>query len=143
MTANRLKSKLKQSLTALCLLGGSLLFASRSVAEDNVLVVQQNINVPYRLISTANTYMFLKLDTRTGEVWQIQWSTKDENRFTEVINSKPLCSTREVGRFTLYPTKNFYNYILLDQIDGREWQVQWGDNIFFAPFGTPRASSAP
>ena len=29
------------------------------------------------------------------------------------------------GRFFLYPTQNMYNFILLDQIDGRTWQVQW------------------
>jgi hypothetical protein len=28
-------------------------------------------------------------------------------------------------RFTLYPTQNMYNFILLDQIDGKTWQVQW------------------
>jgi hypothetical protein len=31
-----------------------------------------------------------------------------------------------IGRFTMYPTYNIYNLILLDQIDGRTWQVQWG-----------------
>jgi hypothetical protein len=29
------------------------------------------------------------------------------------------------GRFKLEPTQNIYNFILLDQIDGRVWQVQW------------------
>ena len=29
------------------------------------------------------------------------------------------------GRFFLYPTQNMYNFILLDQVDGRTWQVQW------------------
>jgi hypothetical protein len=29
------------------------------------------------------------------------------------------------GRFYLYPTENFYTFLLLDQIDGRVWQVQW------------------
>ena len=29
--------------------------------------------------------------------------------------------------FTLYPTKNIYNFILLDQEDGSAWQVQWGE----------------
>ena len=29
------------------------------------------------------------------------------------------------GRFKLYPTKNSYNFILVDVIDGRTWQVQW------------------
>ena len=34
-------------------------------------------------------------------------------------------STSKPGRFTLYPTQNKFNFILLDQTDGRTWQVQW------------------
>ena len=30
-----------------------------------------------------------------------------------------------IGRFTLYPTENMWTFILLDQIDGGTWQVQW------------------
>ena len=30
-----------------------------------------------------------------------------------------------VGRFKLYKTKNMYNFIMVDVIDGRTWQVQW------------------
>lgn len=44
------------------------------------------------------------------------------------MNDIPLNYTgggKENGRFTLYPTNNIYNFILLDQIDGRMWQVQW------------------
>lgn len=26
---------------------------------------------------------------------------------------------------TLHATTNYYNFVLLDQIDGRTWQVQW------------------
>ena len=29
------------------------------------------------------------------------------------------------GRFKLYPTENKYNFIMVDVIDGRTWQVQW------------------
>ena len=29
------------------------------------------------------------------------------------------------GRFKLYPTENMYNFIMVDVIDGRTWQVQW------------------
>ena len=29
------------------------------------------------------------------------------------------------GRFKLYPTNNSYNFIMVDVIDGRSWQVQW------------------
>ena len=43
------------------------------------------------------------------------------------LNSTPLAegSNAKPGRFFLYPTENTFNYILLDQIDGRVWQVQW------------------
>ena len=27
--------------------------------------------------------------------------------------------------YRLFPTQNIYNFILLDQLDGRVWQVQW------------------
>ena len=29
------------------------------------------------------------------------------------------------GRFKLYPTGNMFNFIMVDVIDGRMWQVQW------------------
>ena len=43
------------------------------------------------------------------------------------LNISPLVEEQNAqnGRFTLYPTSNMYNFILLDQIDGRMWQVQW------------------
>jgi hypothetical protein len=43
------------------------------------------------------------------------------------LNSKALVEFEKEmnGRFTLYPTENIYNFILLDQIDGNVFQVQW------------------
>lgn len=82
----------------------------------------------YRLYPTQNRWTFLKLDTRNGRVWQVQWSLDgDEERFETQLSNVRLCwSWEEVnGRFALYPTQNFYNFILLDQVDGRTWQAQW------------------
>ena len=31
------------------------------------------------------------------------------------------------GRFKLYPTDNMFNFIMVDVIDGRNWQVQWSN----------------
>jgi|TARA_Y100001954_G_scaffold25491_1_gene23211 hypothetical protein len=31
------------------------------------------------------------------------------------------------GRFKLYPTGNMWNFIMVDVIDGRTWQVQWSN----------------
>ena len=34
-------------------------------------------------------------------------------------------SVQKNGRFKLYPTGNMYNFIMVDVISGRTWQVQW------------------
>ena len=56
--------------------------------------------------------------------------SKAESRFETKIESYlyPLASSKEGsnGRFYIYPTANFFNYLLVDQIDGRVWQLQWG-----------------
>lgn len=81
------------------------------------------------MFPTKNRYIFLKLNTRTGEVWMVQYATGTEDALEVKIESwrYPLVKPEEEsnGRFMLYPTQNIYNFILLDQIDGRIWQVQW------------------
>lgn len=101
------------------------MFASLALAQEPPPQPTQNPSVPYRLFSTTNIYTLLKLDTRTGQLWQVQWGDKD-HRFTDVLNSIALVSDGKVGRFTLYPTFNVYTFILLDQEAGDAWHVQWG-----------------
>jgi len=93
----------------------------------------QNIStdstVVYRLFATKNMYTFIKLNTRNGQMWQVQWSIKgSEYRYETTLSDISRVNEEEErnGRFFLYPTTNIYNFILLDQIDGRAWQVQWG-----------------
>jgi hypothetical protein len=111
-----------------------LLFATISFAQSTSQAPLQNIStdsaVAYRLFSTQNLYTFIKLDTRNGQMWQVQWSTKgSEYRFETTLSDISQVNKEEEknGRFFLYPTTNIYNFILLDQIDGRAWQVQWGN----------------
>ena len=107
-----------------------ILFATSSFAQSTSEAPQQNIStdstVVYRLFATRNMYNFIKLNTRNGQMWQVQWSTGD-NTFQVPLSLTSLVSSEEEknGRFFLYPTTNIYNFILLDQIDGRAWQVQW------------------
>ena len=84
-------------------------------------------NTRYELFPTENIWTFLKLDTQNGKIWQVQYSLDDSYRGEIELNNKALIpdNAAENGRFTLYPTKNLYNFILLDQIDGKMWQVQW------------------
>ncbi|MCB9314497.1 MAG: hypothetical protein H6569_00015 [Lewinellaceae bacterium] len=85
-------------------------------------------NIVYQLFPTQNYWTFIKLNTRNGKMWQVHFTIKEDGVDGELIlNSIPLVTEeKEVnGRFTLYPTENIYNFILLDQIDGDVYQVQW------------------
>ncbi len=102
--------------------------AAFSQNEVPIQNISTDSNVAYRLFSTRNVYMFIKLDTRNGQMWQVQWSTESKSRFETILSdiSRVNKDEEKNGRFFLYPTTNIYNLILLDQIDGRTWQVQWG-----------------
>ena len=82
----------------------------------------------YKLYPTENMWNFIKLDTRTGRLSQVQFSTQGyEYRFQTVLSDVDLTyeENTKPNRFELYPTKNTHNFILLDKVDGRVWQVQW------------------
>jgi hypothetical protein len=86
----------------------------------------------YQLFATQNIWTFIKLNTRNGKMWQVHYTVNDDGGEGElVLNSLPLVSNdKEVnGRFTLYPTENIYNFLLLDQIDGNVYQVQWSMDV--------------
>ena len=94
----------------------------------------QNPNATYRLFPTTNMWIFIKLNTADGRMWLVQYSTKAGNQVEIPLSRIERAdeSEKKDGRFTLYATQNMYNFILLDQIDGRVWQVQWsteGDNL--------------
>ena len=95
-------------------------------AFTNLKVIQQS-NESYKLFPTNNIWTFIKLDTRNGKMWQVQYDVGGDNRFEVELNTRNLAYgvDEENGRFTLYPTNNTYNFILLDQKEGDVWQVQW------------------
>ncbi len=96
--------------------------------QDVIFEPTENPSAVYRLFRTRNIWTFIQLNTITGKIWQVQFSTKgEEYRFSSVINSENLSENKKLieGRFTLYPTSNMYTFILLDTIDGDTWQVQW------------------
>jgi len=97
-----------------------------STLNDNVSAQNQDI-VVYRLFPTENMWNFIKLNTRNGQMWQVQYDVGGDNRIETDLNLVPLVlKKKEVnGRFTLYSTQNMYTFILLDQLDGKVWQVQW------------------
>lgn len=115
-----------------------IFFSSLLFAESTKAAPIQDSKVPYRLFETSNMWTFIMLDTVTGKMWLIQYDTQGNNRGGKILSDKNLASDKEeiVGRFTLYPTSNFWNFILIDQYEGSTWQVQWSfekENMFVLP----------
>ena len=83
----------------------------------------------YKLYKTDNMWTLLKLDTATGKMSQLQYSIEG-NQFQHTINDEDYSYTEEIeiGRFELYQTDNMYNFLMLDQINGAAYQVQWSTN---------------
>ena len=103
-----------------------------SFAQTQEGIINENtqknlLTVAFRLFPTQNRWTFIKLNTRNGKMWQVQYDIMEDNRFETYLNLLPLVDKeKEVDdRFTLYPTENMWTFILLDQYDGRTWQVQW------------------
>ncbi len=111
----------------------SLLFNQLSIVQSQLGDGQ------FKLYPTRNLYTFLELNTVTGQIWIVQWNVDDTKRFSYVLNDQERISDSDVpvcGRFSLQPTENIYNFILLDKINGRCWQVQWSfdeDKRFVLP----------
>lgn len=90
--------------------------------------VYRNIDKPrFRMYQTENRYNLLKLDTRTGKIWQVQYRTNEVESAVVSINWNGVISENDGwdGRFELYPTKNMYTFIMLDTGTGDAYQVQW------------------
>ena len=119
---------MKKLLLFLLLYVSSISLHAQTKTKPNVLDNVKEIHGSnFRLFPTTNMWTFIKLDTRNGLMWQVQYSLNSEGRMVTSLNLDPLISLdKEVkDRFTLYPTQNMYNFILLDQMSGKTWQVQW------------------
>lgn len=99
-----------------------------NAAEPATVVVPSSTATNnYVLYPTSNFYTFLKLDTRNGKIWQVQFSM-DENEFEVELNNLELTTIGKPGQFALYPTTNNWTFLLLDTINGDVWHVQWSQN---------------
>ena len=99
--------------------------------NDNKVYFSPDTNVTYRLFKTQNMHIFIKLNTSNGTMKLVQFSTSSTRDIMQAdLSDIELATGTEAknGRFYLYPTDNFYTFLLLDQIDGGVWQVQWSTN---------------
>lgn len=85
----------------------------------------------YKIYQTENIHILLKLDTASGVIKMVQWDLDKDQEFEVFINTDWLATgiLAQKGRFELYPTKNMYQFILLDTLMGTTWHVQWGTKL--------------
>lgn len=85
----------------------------------------------YEMYPTDNYWTFLKLDTRNGKLWQVHFNINEGFEGVVDLNSESLAfdDNQIQGRFKIFPTKNTYNFLLLDQLTGRTYQVQWNTEL--------------
>ena len=104
--------------------GGKLEEIEKQV--NKIALNTANAEPIYKLYPTRNMWNFLKLDTRNGKISIVQFSVEDnEKQFEYELSNKALCENNAPGRFILQPTENIYNFIMLDQMSGQTYQVQW------------------
>lgn len=112
----------------------------------NKTVVKESspIHKRFQLFPTENMWTFLELDTVYGLLSKVQYGVNDsggrlkKNITFDDLREGSIVRADELipGRFELHKTQNIYNFILLDTVDGRTWQVQWsinGDNDLILP----------
>lgn len=92
----------------------------------DIININTSLKGRYKLYPTENIYTLLQLDTKTGKIEQVQWSLDADEEGSVAINSRDLSMGYGSGTFELYPTRNMYQFILIDKTDGRKWHIQWG-----------------
>lgn len=122
-------------LLCCCALAGKAQTDSTIAAEKQLKSLQSIDNKllflspRYKIYPTDNVHISIKLDTATGGVWMVQIALGDSDGMEVPINDRSLANEEvfglNAGRFELYPTKNIYNFILLDTQIGYTYQVQW------------------
>lgn len=105
-----------------------------SLLEDHselldAINVNTSLKNRFKLYPTENIYNFLELDTKTGRVWQLQWDMDSGNEGGLPIVDFDLVSEEDSygsNVFELYPTKNIFQFILVNKVNGQAWHLQWG-----------------
>lgn len=119
--------------------GNEISSANGGPQKDSIVIeylqrIMEHTSPSYKLYPTENVWTFLELETFSGRIWQVQFSIKDtRNCFKTILNPNEMLLYKDPygeypGRFELYPTKNVYNFIMLDTATGSTWQVQWSQD---------------
>ena len=77
----------------------------------------------YKVYLTHDPQTELKLDSYTGQLWQIDRTTGNEG-IISIINNEDI--SLNGSRFELSPTADDFHFILVERPYNRTWHVRWG-----------------
>ena len=63
-----------------------LMACSTPVTPEDKPKQQNNASPAFQLFPTTNMWTFIKLDTRNGRMWQVQWAIDVDQRLVIPIN---------------------------------------------------------
>ena len=100
--------------------------------QFNAVNHEINTSLRYKLYPTFNMWTYLKLDTQTGRVTMLQFSTNSRTEEGEIYIGIPMetyvGNEAKNGRYELYPTTNMWTFLMIDQMNGNTYHIQWSNN---------------
>ncbi|MBR4564150.1 MAG: hypothetical protein IKO26_06850 [Paludibacteraceae bacterium] len=112
-----------------------VVIATNLIAQEqiqfNAVNHETNTALRYKLYPTFNMWTYLKLDTQTGRVTMLQYSTNSREEEGEIYIGIPMevyvGSEAVNGRYELYPTTNMWTFLMIDQVNGNTYHIQWSN----------------
>ena len=99
--------------------------------QFNAVNHEINTSLRYKLYPTFNMWTYLKLDTQTGRVTMLQFSTNSRTEEGEIYIGIPMETyvgdEAKNGRYELYPTTNMWTFLMIDQMNGNTYHIQWSN----------------
>ena len=99
--------------------------------QFNAVNHETNTSLRYKLYPTFNMWTYLKLDTQTGRVTMLQFSTNSRTEEGEIYIGIPMETyvgdEAKNGRYELYPTTNMWTFLMIDQMNGNTFHIQWSN----------------
>lgn len=117
------------------LMAAVLMTVSLCTAQEKIQFLDINhetgSSLRYKLYPTFNMWTYLKLDTRTGRVTMLFFSVDNPNDEGEIYIGIPMetyAGNEAInGRYELYPTTNLWTFLMIDQINGNTYHIQWSN----------------
>ena len=116
-TSNVKGTKYEQKVDSLLSQIYTLIMINNQLLEH--IDIDLSLKNRYKLYPTDNLYTLLELDSKIGRIKQVQWSLDSDSEGTFTINNDDLSYGMGYGSdsFELYPTKNMYQFILIDKTE--------------------------